>query len=112
ALAHAGKGHGAPASDSSSIGLAVWLPAGVALVAAALAFAAALLQLRHTRRTNEIARLQAQLNELYAPLLMWRQASEQLRTLLPPGPAWKLVDHIKDVKEGDDLQQREAVKAI
>lgn len=26
--------------------------------------------------------------------------------------AWRLVDHIKDVKEGDDLQQREAVKAI
>lgn len=111
AVVHAGKGHGA-ASGSSSVGWAVWLPAGVAFIAAALAFGAALLQLRHTRRTNEITRLQAQLNELYAPLMMWRQASQQLRTLLPAGPAWRLVDHIKDVKEGHDAQKREAVKAI
>src|SRR4051812_10639344 len=101
------SGHLADGGDASSPTdsvdlLKVWVPAVVAVFAALVAVWNAWRERRRTNNTNEIALRRAQLNELYGPLIMWRQASAELRKVLPTYEddgvtRWRLVDHIEEV---------------
>ena len=95
----------------------VWVPAGVAVLAALASVLTAWRERNATNRQNEIAYLRSQHHELYAPLMMLRAESKQLRKLLPDPddpstPEWHLVDNIVQVKSGGNAEHLAAAEQI
>jgi hypothetical protein len=91
--------------------------AAIAGIAAAIgSFYSSHQQRRHAERERQIEFSRRQLNELYGPILTLRQASDSLRDFLPrtmpDGSRWKLVEHVKEVKNGADEAAKTAVGEI
>ena len=100
--------------DSPQV-VAAALSALVAVVAAVLAARTASQQRRLAVEDRELRFREAQLNNLYGPLLMLRAASSNFRSLLPAGPpqgTWRTVDHIEELHDGSHEIERETVGEI
>lgn len=100
------------------------------LIAAVIAAGAALVGVFLTAWGNDRARREAaksakynrrfaQLNELYAPIVIRRGLSKLLwvqltgdRTAVPGVTKWKLIDHIEEIKSEQDPRRREIVERI
>jgi hypothetical protein len=98
----------------------LWSPQSVAAVVAAFAAASvAYLSGRSAAKQRSLAREQreidfrrAQMNELYGPLVMLREASRNFRRILPNGSEWRTVDHIEELQSGELDDERDAVEEI
>lgn len=114
---------GATSPAQSSMGdftspqfLAACVAAAAALAAAAISWFSGRKQRRQSDQHREIDFRRAQLNELYGPLIMWREASKRTRELLPDrdgdGNEWRLVDHIDEARGGEYPEWEAAVEQI
>jgi len=96
--------------------LAACVAALAAITAAIMTWNSSRNQRRQSDEHREIDFRRAQLNELYGPLLMLRQASKRTRELLPDqdanGVEWRLVDHIEEVRDGHHRDWEAAVEQI
>lgn len=95
--------------------LAACVAAIAALTAAGISWFSGRKQRRQSDQHREIDFRRAQLNELYGPLVMWREASKRTRDLLPhevDGKEWRLVDHIEEVRDGEHADWEAAVEQI
>lgn len=96
--------------------LAACVAAAAALAAAVISWLSGRKQRRQADQHREIDFRRAQLNELYGPLMMWREASKRTRELLPDrdadGNEWHLVDHIEEARRGDHPEWEAAVEQI
>jgi hypothetical protein len=96
--------------------LAACVAAVAALAAAGISWASGRRQRQQSDQHREIDFRRAQLNELYGPLVMWREASKRTRELLPyedaNGNEWRLLDHIDEVRGGEHPDWEEAVEQI
>lgn len=96
--------------------LAAGAAAIVALIGAFLATRSASRQVGLAREQRELEFRQAQMNELFGPLVMLRGASRNFRRLVPTttddGQEWRTVDHITVIQGGDHDDWRDAIVEI
>jgi hypothetical protein len=97
------------AAQNATLGAAV-VAGIIALIGTAATFCTAKKQRERDQRTNDIAFLLQQLNELYGPIYMlrvsvdssYRALREHLGVGQPPAMRWALVEHIAQLRQQND----------